>query len=346
MAHAEVGDAAVSTLRREDEVEVLLATYNGERFLREQIESILAQSYPALRILARDDGSVDGTRKILEEYAEREAGRFRVLPASEPTGGAKGNFARLMGEATADYACFADQDDVWLPDKVRLTVEAMGRLESEHGRQTPLLVFTDLAVVDEELRTIQESMWAGAGIRPESVDRLERLLGQNVVTGCTAMVNRRMLDLARRMPEQATMHDRWMGLLGAALGAAEAVRDRTVLYRQHESNAIGALDQDGSLRGIAARAEDDRSRRMERWRSEQQAEALLKLHGAEMPSDKRRLVEQYLRSGRSESRLERVAITLRCGFFRSGVLRNAAMLIDLWRGRTTDGLGPTGPAGR
>ena len=100
------------------EVEILLATYNGARFLREQIDSILAQDYGNIRVLARDDGSSDGTVEILHQYAKRFPGRFRVMPSSAPTGSAKNNFLLLMKASTADYVCFADQDDVWLPAKV------------------------------------------------------------------------------------------------------------------------------------------------------------------------------------------------------------------------------------
>lgn len=337
MAHAPVGGASVSERASVPEVEVLLATYNGERFLREQIDSILAQDYAGLRVLARDDGSEDGTRAILEEYSRSDEARFRVLPQSTPTGSAKGNFVRLMDAATAEFVCFADQDDVWLQGKVRRTMDAMLRLRGRHGAETPLLVFTDLRVVDERLRAIAESMWEQAGIEPESIHRLERLLGQNVATGCTVMINRRMNELGRRMPREALMHDRWLGLLAAAMGAADFLSERTVLYRQHGANVIGAAAQDDSLNGRAVRARDSRGRRLERWRSEEQAEALIREHGAEMGEGTRALLEAYLRSGRSESRLERVATTLRYRFFRTGSLRNAAMIADLWRSRTSEG---------
>src|SRR5215467_3608829 len=93
-------------------VEVLLATFNGERFLREQIDSVLAQDYPNLRVLARDDGSTDGTLDILREYQLRFPDRFRLLPIDQPAGSAKGNFLKLMQAASANYLCFCDQDDV------------------------------------------------------------------------------------------------------------------------------------------------------------------------------------------------------------------------------------------
>ena len=118
-------------------MEVLLATYNGARFLREQLDSIFAQDYENLRILARDDGSRDETPQILSEYAQRFPSRFRLLPTDTATGSAKTNFLKLMQASDADYVCFCDQDDVWLPEKVSTTQRAMSGLEERWGRDTP-----------------------------------------------------------------------------------------------------------------------------------------------------------------------------------------------------------------
>ena len=288
-----------------------------------------------VRVLARDDGSIDGTVRLLEGFAARWPERFRVLPAGRPTGSAKGNFLELMRAATAEYVGFADQDDVWLPGKVRLSMDAMRRMEERHGRGAPLLVFTDVRVVDEGLRTVAESMWARSGVEAANVHRMERLLGQNVVTGCSMVVNRTMLELARRMPEAATMHDRWIGLLAASMGAAEALPERTVLYRQHGANVIGAPAEDRTMGGRAARARSGGGdRRRERWLSEAQAEALLAVHGAEMSERRRRVLRAYLRSGRSGSAAVRLGTTVRYGFWRAGVLRNLATTFDLLRGRS------------
>jgi hypothetical protein len=311
------------------EVEVLLATYNGERFVGEQIDSILAQDYPTLRILAGDDGSADRTVEILREYAERFPSKIRVLEKQQPTGSAKANYLRLMKEAAAGYICFADQDDVWLPSKVSGSMRAMERLESQHGPSRPLLVFTDLRVVDDRLTTLNPSMWRQLDIDPRSIHRLRQLIGRSVVTGCTAMINRPMLELARQMPEEATMHDRWIGLLAATLGAAASVPEQTVLYRQHDSNVVGALTPDGSVAGIAHRALYRNGRRAERHRSERQAEAILKLHRSIMPERSVVLLSAYLRSGRSESALQRVATTLQYGFSRGNLFKNLLTLFDL-----------------
>ena len=144
-----------------------------------------------------------------------------------------------MKASSADYVCFADQDDVWLPDKVSRTKQAMDQLESRWGTKVPLLVFTDLQVVDEQLNMLYQSFWTYMNIDPDRMDRLPELMVQSVVTGCTAMLNRPLLELSLRMPAGAFMHDRWIGLLASFLGKSSMVRAQTVLYRQHQHNVLG-----------------------------------------------------------------------------------------------------------
>jgi hypothetical protein len=336
MADVEIGVPAVNISAQRPEVEVLLATYNGDLFVREQIDSILAQDYPTLRILASDDGSSDRTPAILGEYIEQFPTRIRLVEKQQPMGSAKANFLRLMKEATAGYICFADQDDVWLPGKVSGCMRAMEKLEARHGTSWPLLVFTDLRVVDDQLKTISPSMWRHLNIDPTSVHRLEQLVGRSVVTGCTAMINRPMLEFARQMPEEATMHDRWIGLLAAAMGAAAIVPEQTVLYRQHGSNVVGAVAPNSSVPGIAYRAVQSNGRRAERLRSERQAEALLNLHSDRMPKRSEVLLRAYLRSGRSESAVERVATALRYKFSRGNILKDLVTLVDLALARSDE----------
>jgi len=316
------------------EVEILLATYNGERYLREQIDSLLGQTFSDLRILVRDDGSTDETTAILAEYAVKFPERISMLSDGIATGHPKRNFLRLMRASTASYVCFSDQDDVWLAEKVSLGLEAMQRLEDRHGRTTPALVFTDLQVVNERLETVSPSYWKRSGIRAENIHSLPRLLSENVITGCTLMINRSLCDLAVRMPEEAEMHDWWIALLAATFGVAEIVPRATILYRQHDSNVIGSPEQDLSLGGIANRAVSDKSRQRQRLRCERQAEALLRVHGEEMTTEKRHILEAFLVSGRSESAYIRVKTMIQYGFFRPGFLKNVATAIQLFRSKS------------
>lgn len=322
-------------------VEVLLATYNGERFLRAQIDSILSQDYQNLYILARDDGSSDSTTAILNEYEQRFPDRIRTMPPGSPTGSPKDNFLQLMKASTSEYVCFSDQDDIWLPDKISKTMQAMAALESHYGSTTPSMVFTDLRVVDDRLRTIHESFWKHEGIEPEHLNRLAAVLVHNPVTGCTMLINRPLLKISLKMPGEAAMHDSWIALLASAFGVSEAVPAKTVLYRQHDRNVVGVDVRTKSPRELMGRFFQGEGRILQWKINERQAEAMLRIHRDDLSPKHRKLLEAYLRCGRSESRMVRVATLLRYRFFRFGFFRNAATLVDLWRAKMTNKRGRT-----
>jgi hypothetical protein len=322
------------------EVEVLLATYNGARFLREQLDSIMAQDYGNIHVLARDDGSSDETVEILDQYAKRYPVRFRVIPTSGETGNARNNFLLLMKAASAEYVCLADQDDVWLPDKVSRTKRAMDQLESRWGTKVPSLIFTDLHVVDDKLTMLHQSFWEHMNIDPAGMDRQAALMLQSVVTGCTAMLNRPLIALSLRMPIEAFMHVRWIGLLASFLGKSSGLRVPTVLYRQHAQNVLGT----GRAVGVPAAAKPARSflQRMRQFRlserqlllwniSQRDAKAFLQEYGGDLGPGKRRLLEAFLRCQTSRSRLIRLATFLLYGFYYPGLKLNLAMMLHLWK---------------
>ncbi len=228
-------------------IEVLLATYNGAAFLEHQIDSILEQSYGTWRVLARDDGSEDGTVEILRGYAARHPGRFVLIEDGAGNQGYRGNFSMLLERSTADYVALCDQDDEWYPNKLALCMQEMRAMEEIHGPVSPLLVFTDLEVVDEELEPIAGSLWDYAGLDPDISQRFSMLLIQNVVTGCTTLINRPLVVLSSPIPEAAAAHDWWIALTAAAHGHAAYLRTGTVRYRQHGSNMIGAMALRGAV---------------------------------------------------------------------------------------------------
>jgi glycosyltransferase involved in cell wall biosynthesis len=333
MADAEVGRAALTKTLR---VQVLLATYNGERFLVEQIESLLGQDYARVEVLARDDGSVDGTVALLKGFEERYPGRVRVLRDGVKSGSAMGNFERLLEASDAPYVCLCDQDDVWATQKVSAEMAAMRELEKRHGEQVPLLVFSDLRVVDEQLRTLQASFWRHEGLDPGSAHRLRSVLHQNVVTGCTMMLNRSLIEAVLPMPKETPMHDRWIALVAVAIGKSRYVCEPLVLYRQHEDNVVGASTEIQTMVTIVKRSRRSEGR-LEQWRlSQRLAATIMRRHGERMSAGQRDTVEAFLRCGRSSSRWVRMGTMVRHGFFRKGLLRNMATMWELWRLKPED----------
>lgn len=220
---------------------ILLAAYNGKKYIAEQINSILEQTEKEWILYIHDDGSKDGTDEIIKEYAQHYPDQIFVLDG-KPTGGAKQNFFYLFSQVEAPYYMCCDQDDVWLPEKISMTRKQMSQLE-KNETDVPCLVFTELKVVDENLNIISEKMSDYQGLDCKTLT-LNRALIQNVVTGCTMMVNRAMRDEFNKLSDytDVLMHDWWAFLVAAKFGRIVFTETATILYRQHSKNGVGAKD--------------------------------------------------------------------------------------------------------
>lgn len=264
------------TMTGRSTVTVLLATFNGEDHVKEQIASIRRQQGVDWRLLVRDDGSHDDTVKILRDQALADT-RIQILADHHGRVGVVGNFALLAAAALregAAYVAFADQDDYWSPDKLRLQMDQM--IAAEAARPgLPLLVHTDLEVVDAELVPVAPSFMRCQGVRHQAEGALRVLLPQNFVTGCTVLVNRSLLMLALPIPAVALMHDWWLALCAAAAGHIEYIDRPLVKYRQHGGNQVGLQPWRRLLNPFGGHwLRRWRSGRKNFWRSVSQAGAL------------------------------------------------------------------------
>lgn len=221
-------------------IDILLATYNGAAYLDEQLRSLAAQSVSDWRLIARDDGSSDDTPALLRAFRDRHPDRVAILEDDLGRLGACRNYGHLLARSDADYVAFCDQDDVWIPEKLERSLKTMQRLEAAEGSERPILVFTDLAVVDQELKPIGSSLWAYQRLDPNGCRDVSRLMLQNVATGCTMLLNRALIEKALPLPERAFMHDWWIALVASAFGVADFISEPTVRYRQHGNNVLGA----------------------------------------------------------------------------------------------------------
>lgn len=147
-------------------LDILLAVRNGEKYLPALLDSLFSQEFQDFMIVASDDGSTDATLNVIKAYQDRFPERIRVLKFDRAAGSARGNFARLLEACTADFAMFCDQDDIWLPQKITLTLARARAAEAEYGVDTPILVHTDLTVVDEHLSVLSPSLWQYQFISP------------------------------------------------------------------------------------------------------------------------------------------------------------------------------------
>lgn len=219
---------------------ILMATYNGEKYLEPQIKSILKQTHTRWELYIQDDLSTDATPEIIARYAALDS-RIHLVGNREKHG-AKGNFMSLLEKVEADYYMFADQDDVWMEDKVALTLEKMLETERAHPG-VAVVVHTDLRVVTADLAPIDDSLWHMLRIDPALLRTFDSLGAHCVATGCTMLINRKAREVSLPMPPQAIMHDAWivMATLHAG-GAIGEVARATMLYRQHGHNTLGADD--------------------------------------------------------------------------------------------------------
>lgn len=263
-----------------DAVVILLATYNGDTFLNEQIDSLLAQTHKNLRILVRDDGSTDETMEILANYAATYPHIFQILQG--PNLGFVGNFLALIAAAPRDAVAyfFCDQDDVWLSGKVEAALRSL-----QAAPQGPVMYFGRLSVVDEALHPLYLSpcvhRWSFGNALLESQ-----------VTGCTIAFNPAALQiLQERSPraDRIVAHDWWVYLVISALGTLVYDPEPRILYRQHGKNSLGAA---------RSRWQDWRQRwnnfRQGRWvkrRPEPMVEHFLELYRQRLMPDQVRLIE-------------------------------------------------------
>ena len=219
-------------------IDIVLATYNGAKYLEAQIESILAQDHQDWRLIIRDDASTDATPTLIANYEQKFPERIQVLKGEKKRLGIVGNFSALLAATTNQYVMCADQDDVWLPNKLSITLTGMKELEKKHGEQTPLLVHTDSSIVDAALQPVADSFNAHHKLSAH-LSPFARLLVHNTVQGCTTMVNRALLTLALPIPPVARMYDMWLAQVAAGTGQVGYIEQSTLRYRQHGSNVVG-----------------------------------------------------------------------------------------------------------
>lgn len=221
------------------EVGILMAVYNGEKYISEQLDSLLHQTYSDFICYIHDDGSKDRTMQICEEYVQRYPDKFRILtyPAS---GSAKQNFMSMLQYASEPYIMFCDQDDVWVPEKIEKTLGQMKKNEMEYGI-IPILVYTDMMITDCELHVIAESGYSYMRVNPKNFGFRESVY-YGYAAGCTCMLNRTLYSkLYKNIDVSAiVMHDMWAVIAAFALGGKVDMLDEAlILYRQHETNCVG-----------------------------------------------------------------------------------------------------------
>lgn len=304
----------------QEKVEILLATYDGEGYLREQLDSILNQDYENWIVRASDDASTDGTYEILAEYKEKYPDKFILEKNKKGFGSAKLNFFHLMKQSTCDYVMCCDQDDVWLPNKISLTYQEMKGLEDG---ECPVLVHTDLKVVDATLQTLSDSFFEHSNLRKEFCYR--DVLIQNHVTGCTMMMNRALVDLMNQETDHEVilMHDWMAAILATGLGKVGFVDCPTILYRQHAVNSVGAKKYGFALLVSKLKNNSIKKSLIETTR---QAGEIAKVYESLLDVEKQQLAYGYSRIF-NKSKIRRILFYIKNKVWKKGLPRQIWQLI-------------------
>lgn len=302
-------------------INILMATYNGERFVGEQIESIQRQTYKNWRLLVSDDCSADSTLDVVRRYADAD-NRINIVSEGVKHGGAKENFFALMRFSDAPYCMFCDQDDVWLPEKVEKSLVALQVLEGQYGLDVPLLVFCDMKVVDENLNVLHESFEKSSHFDPKRLE-FRQLLAHNVAAGCCMLFNRILLDICKLSNgEGAEMHDWWAMLASSAFGRIRFIDEALSLYRQHGANEVGANEYSPLVR-----AKDKEFMVQQFVLSTEQAKAFGVLHGEGLDSCDRRSLQEFIKAGSAASPLAGIVHLAKSGCWKRGARKAGQLFI-------------------
>jgi len=296
---------------------VLLSTYNGADFLSTQLDSLEKQSYRDFQLYVRDDGSSDTTVEILSSYDCKQ------LDSSENLGSTE-SFLRLLKYALQEsenrYFMFCDQDDFWKEDKIEKSLQKMRDLEKRFAKK-PLLVHTDLEVVDASLQRVKDSFWEYEKIDP-SLNSFHRLLMQNTVTGCTVIINRELAEMVSSPASKAVLHDSWLALIASYFGTIDFIPESTILYRQHQQNSIGT-------KGISLDYLINRLQKRDfLFRNIAQAKAFLELYGDRLDKETLLMLEDFI-SIESKTFFQKRKILLKYKLLKQGFLRNLGLLVKV-----------------
>lgn len=206
-------------------VQILMSTYNGEKYLEEQLDSILQQSYPDIELLIRDDGSTDSTHDILAQYAHSHS---NIKVFFETNVGITNSFFLLLQKSDADYIAFADQDDVWYSDKISAAVDALSSIDGE------AMYCSRKQLVDSNLNPLSISP------RKIPTPSFENAVVECICTGCTCVINKALAeDIKNKIPSHALLHDKWIYLVASYRGTVIYDSEPHIYYRQHEGNVVG-----------------------------------------------------------------------------------------------------------
>lgn len=302
------------------QIHIVLATYNGEKYIREQLDSLLDNDFKDICIEVCDDGSSDGTVQIVKEYVERY--NCITFHQNEKNLGYTMNFLEGIRRSQSPYIMLCDQDDIWHRDKIRKTYERMKQLEKENKDEFPLMVFTDAMNFDSGNGQELGSFHKSSHLDVKKLDTAH-LFMENKCIGCTIMINGIVREYLKVLPEEIRVHDWWLALICSHFGKISYIKETTLQYRQHSGNMIGG----SSFFDYVKNRISNLHRQREAIRAAfAQGSAFYDIFGAELSEEKREIALQFAEMSRMGIWGRKKAM-LRYGFCKSGFIRNVALFL-------------------
>lgn len=303
-------------------VDILLSTYNGEKYLKKFLLSLKKQKYKDFNLIIRDDGSSDSTKKILCDFIAENSISTKLCSNSGIHLGVVRSYESLLQISTAAYVMFADQDDIWHDDKVGSMLHHMKHAEKEHNT-TALLLYSDMAVCDEHGEQLATSFIKYQNISP-SRNKVSDLCIQNNVTGCAMIINRFLKDAIKYpFPENVICYDWFLALIATTSGKIIFIPEAYADYRKHTSNVFGP--QKYSLKScLSLFLSGKKALHARLLRSQKQSSAFLLQYEEIIPKDLKETIHRWGQISHS-CKLKRISTCLRYGFNKNTLLRTLGM---------------------
>jgi len=225
------------TYKNTKNIAILLAAYNAEKYLAEQIDSLLTQTNSDWTLYIRNDGSKDNTSKIISDYCEKYSNIIEIDKGGINLG-CRNNFFRLLEVVDSEYYMFCDADDVWLPNKIEISFNRVLELEIKYPN-IPILAHSDAIICDNKLNVISESFWKSTGINPEKFVKYNYICICCTVGGAKSIFNKKVKEFIFPLENNTLIFDYWIAIKVAKHGIISVIDIPLIKYRQHENNLLG-----------------------------------------------------------------------------------------------------------
>lgn len=298
-------------------ISILMATYQGEQYLTEQLDSIFRQTEQNFHLFIRDDGSTDNTISILTEYRQRYSEKITLVPSKNQRLGIWLSYMSMICNIEDDYIMFCDQDDIWENTKIEYLLTRMYEKETVFGSDKAILIHSDVSIINEKGILLHNSLQK---MKRTSFKRysLNHLLVQNTVLGCTVMYNQALSKFVTSSPEFMVMHDWWLTLIASAFGEIDLVNDCTTQYRWHEDN--------NQMKRNIRKTEEIKKARKNLIDSREQCENFLLCYRENLSPKQKKICENYILMN-YVSKFRRIYIIFRYRFWKSGIIKKIVQII-------------------